>query len=110
MAIVFGVDLRIFSHHHGRKRGRSLVFYPPLPGLLTDPEPLLPDDELPLLLLLLDEGVYVLVSFDGEGLIRGKIICLPSLLVLLLLLLLYCVEGFDQVTVPLVLPEATLLL
>ena len=94
--------------------------YPPLPGLLTDdPELPLPDDELPLpddepLLLLFDEGEYVLVLLeeddDEELLFLGKIISLPSCRVLLLLLLLYCVAGFDQVTVPVVLPVAILAL
>ena len=103
-----------------------LGLYPPLPGLLTDdPELPLPDDELPLpedepllpedepLLLLFDEGEYVLVFlFDEEEelLLLGKIISLPACRVLLLLLLLYCVDGFDQVTVPVVLPVAILLL
>ena len=93
--------------------------YPPLPGLLTDdPELPLPDDELPLpddepLLLLFDEGEYVLVLLfeeEEELLFLGKIISLPACRVLLLLLLLYCVDGFDQVTVPVVLPVAILLL
>lgn len=88
-----------------------LQFYPPLPGLLTEePELLLPEDELPL--LLFDEGVYVLELLfeEDELLFLGKMIVLPSVLVLLRLLLLYCVNGFDQVTVPVVLPAATLVL
>jgi hypothetical protein len=41
----------------GRIGAAGVFFYPPLPGLLTeDPELLLPEEELPLLLLL-DDGV-----------------------------------------------------
>lgn len=83
--------------------------YPPLPGLLTlEPELLLPDDELPL--LPDDDGEYDLELFSDDELLRGKIIVLPSRLALLRLLLLYCVDGFAHVNVPLVLPAATLAL
>lgn len=85
-------------------------FYPPLAGLLLDelePLLLLPEEEL---LLPDEDGEYVLVLLDEDGVAGvGSMVCLsilPNLLPLRLLLL-YCDEVVDIFKVPLVLPTAT---